>query len=545
MIQKSHRSDRRFLEFPAVHPCEGISPATLLESLINISKSICIIHQSKPFPTQRKNARETSRQISILSIFFEEIRDQLPGNLSDGSIVLCLSDLHVAVVLFDECDFACAEVFEGRNSNFEALSCLNLEDFRCPISLELMTDPVTVSTGQTYDRFGSDRQKRKAAHEIRLLAKSNIYNRTCLIESGAIFPLLELLDSDDPAMQEIAISGLLKLSKQPKGAKSIIENGGFSSVLEVLKNGLTPESKQTAAATIFYLSSSHENRKLIGENKETIPSLLELVREGTSCGKKNSVVAIFALLFYHKNRQRALSANAVPILIKLLELPERTELKADTLAVLSALADSVEGSFEIVRADGLTLTLRLLHSMETRAGKEYCVSILHSLCLNCGQEVVSVLAKDVSLMPALYSLLTDGTSHACKKSRSLIKILQRFFETRSFCLVGETRQERVFYFSPNNTHKLIRSFHPLRVRKYICRLKMATEQPKPATEGAKVDLFEDDDEFEEFEVDQEWDDDKELKEITQQWEDDWDDDDVNDDFSLQLRRELEGNTEKK
>ncbi|KAI3454519.1 hypothetical protein Pfo_011182 [Paulownia fortunei] len=74
---------------------------------------------------------------------------------------------------------------------------------------------------------------------------------------------------------------------------------------------------------------------------------------------------------------------------------------------------------------------------------------------------------------------------------------------------------------------------------------MATEQPKPATEEAKIDLFEDDDEFEEFEIDQEWDDKEEGKEITQQWEDDWDDDDVNDDFSLQLRRELESNPEKK
>ncbi|KAM0043887.1 hypothetical protein Hanom_Chr08g00735041 [Helianthus anomalus] len=72
-----------------------------------------------------------------------------------------------------------------------------------------------------------------------------------------------------------------------------------------------------------------------------------------------------------------------------------------------------------------------------------------------------------------------------------------------------------------------------------------TEQQKAATEEAKIDLFEDDDEFEEFEIGQEWDVKEEGKEVTQQWEDDWDDDDVNDDFSLQLRRELEDNTEKK
>ncbi|PON86248.1 DSS1/SEM [Trema orientale] len=78
----------------------------------------------------------------------------------------------------------------------------------------------------------------------------------------------------------------------------------------------------------------------------------------------------------------------------------------------------------------------------------------------------------------------------------------------------------------------------------IAGVIMATE-PKAATEEAKIDLFEDDDEFEEFEINEEWEEDKEEgKEVTQQWEDDWDDDDVNDDFSLQLRRELENNSEK-
>ncbi|XP_051224387.1 protein DELETION OF SUV3 SUPPRESSOR 1(I) [Lolium perenne] len=71
---------------------------------------------------------------------------------------------------------------------------------------------------------------------------------------------------------------------------------------------------------------------------------------------------------------------------------------------------------------------------------------------------------------------------------------------------------------------------------------MAAAAPAPAdpkAESAKMDLLEDDDEFEEFEIDQEWDDKEDGNEAVQQWEDDWDDDDVNDDFSLQLRKELE------
>ena len=57
-------------------------------------------------------------------------------------------------------------------------------------------------------------------------------------------------------------------------------------------------------------------------------------------------------------------------------------------------------------------------------------------------------------------------------------------------------------------------------------------------EDSKVDVFEDDDEFEEFE-NEVWDDEDEGKGAVQQWEDDWDDDDVTDDFSVQLKKELE------
>ncbi|KAG2322123.1 hypothetical protein Bca4012_057075 [Brassica carinata] len=73
---------------------------------------------------------------------------------------------------------------------------------------------------------------------------------------------------------------------------------------------------------------------------------------------------------------------------------------------------------------------------------------------------------------------------------------------------------------------------------------MAAEQ-KATTEEVKMDLFEDDDEFEEFEINEDWVEKEEVKEVGQQWEDDWDDDDVNDDFSLQLRKELETIPDKK
>ncbi|KAL6318554.1 hypothetical protein AAG906_000632 [Vitis piasezkii] len=481
---------------------QSISPVTLLGSLIALSTSI-LNYQSKSFPTQKRNARETLRQIGILLIFFEEIQDR--RSVLPDSVVLCFSELHLAFqkiqflledcsregarlwilmksqfvatqfrvlirafatalevlplncidltsevkelvelvakqarkarfdldandecaakdviwilnqfekriepdmsvvkrvldhleirswsecnkeirfmeelslecderevtllkslmglmsycrgLMFEEIESSGTDQTEGRCS-VEMLSCLNPEDFRCPISLELMTDPVTVSTGQTYDRSsiqkwlragniicpktgeklinkelvpnsalrkliqqfcedhgvslaktetqnsnaartiavnspaaaestrflskflarrlvsGTGEQKNKAAYEIRLLAKSSVFNRCCLIEAGTVPPLLNLLSSTDAPTQENAIAALLKLSKHSKARKL--------------------ESRQIAAATLFYLASEDKYRALIGETPEAIPSLVELIKTGTTIGKMHAVSA--------------------------------------------------------------------------------------------------------------------------------------------------------------------------------------------------------------------------------------------------------------
>lgn len=417
-------------------------------------------------------------------------------------------------VIFDSSDFLNSDQIESR-STVESLNCLNPEDFRCPISLELMIDPVTVSSGQTYDRssirkwleagnlicpktgerlrstelvpntalrklihqfctdngislaksgrrarditrtivagsaaaaasikclskflaerlfLGSSKQKNKAAYEIRLLGKANIFNRSCLVKAGTIPPLLHLLRSPDRSTQENAIAALLKLAKHAIGKKIIIETDGLLSVIAVLRRGLSLEARQIAAATIFYLSSVKGYRRLIGEIPEAIPALVELIQNGTTCGKKNGVVAIFGLLLYRPNHGRVLRGGAVPVLMDILGSSDNTELTSDAVAVLSALAENIEGAFAILQNSGLRLICRILRSSTSRAAKEHCVSVLVSLCDNGGDQVIAVLAKDSSLIDSLYLLITDGTSHASKKARLLLKILHNFSEESS------------------------------------------------------------------------------------------------------------------
>ncbi|KAI3868607.1 hypothetical protein MKX03_013117 [Papaver bracteatum] len=408
------------------------------------------------------------------------------------------------------------------------ISCLDSEDFLCPISLEIMSDPVIISTGHTFDRVsiqkwfksgnlicpktgekltsiemvpnsalrklihqfcsengipiirepsqnqnrkdvkrtktehtsqsgaaeeamkmiseflqcnlstGTTSDRNKAAYEIRLIAKSNIFDMSCVAESGTIPYLLNLLSSMSPSTQENAMAALLNLTRHQKSTnikKSIVENCGLILILDVLIEGLKIETRKLAALTLFHLSSVEEYRKLIGEIPEAIPSLVDLLKENAldNSGKKSVVVAILGLLWFPGNHKRVLECGTVKILVDLLNLENSLDFITEALAVLAILAEKQEGSSEILRTSSVlyALVATLESSSISAPAKEYCVSILLSLCINGGKEVVAVLRKPTSLTCSLYNLLTQGTSRACKKSNSLLKILHEFNDSGS------------------------------------------------------------------------------------------------------------------
>ncbi|XP_027069348.1 U-box domain-containing protein 19-like [Coffea arabica] len=160
----------------------------------------------------------------------------------------------------------------------------------------------------------NNQEQNRAAYEIHLLTKTSIFNRSCLVEAGAIPPLLNLLFSCDPSLQENAMASLLNLSKFSKSRKRIFENRGLILILDVLKCGLKVEARQHAAGAFFYLASVEEYRQLIGEIPDAIPSLVELLRDGTDRGKKNALVTIFGLLLCPENHRRVFVAGLVPLL---------------------------------------------------------------------------------------------------------------------------------------------------------------------------------------------------------------------------------------
>lgn len=76
------------------------------------------------------------------------------------------------------------------------------------------------------------------------------------------------------------------------------------------------------------------------------------------------------------------------------------------------------------------------------------------------------------------------------------------------------------------------------------KLKLSSKEGakvEATKESSALELLEEDDEFEEFEG-ASWEELDRQGEDKQLWQDDWDDDDVNDEFTQQLREQIENNS---
>ncbi|CAL5012325.1 unnamed protein product [Urochloa decumbens] len=442
--------------------------------------------------------------------------------------------LYCRVVLFDRTDDPETAVAPpGVPASRLPPAWINPEALQCPITLELMTDPVTVSTGQTYDRasikkwiksgcrtcpvtgerlrsgdlvpnlaargiveqlllcrgggvppshepsgkhrravdktaapFGSaagggarlaaaflvsrlsrmdaPEQQRKAAHEARKLSKRNVFYRACLVEAGAVPWLLHLLSSHDAAAQDNAVAALLNVSKHPAGRRALVESGGAGLVVDAVAVAARAESRQNAAAVLFYLSSNPEYCEEITRIPEAIPTLVTLARHGAYRGRKNALVSLYGLLQCPDAHARVVSAGAVPALAALLlgssaaggggtGAGDRDEdLAVDAVALLARLAERPAGARAVAAASSelVTRLVDFVGESAPRSAKEHCASLLASLGRHGGDGVLALLGKLPGLMPALYALIADGTPQAVKKARWLVNEIHRHYDQR-------------------------------------------------------------------------------------------------------------------
>ncbi|KAK8546768.1 hypothetical protein V6N13_093811 [Hibiscus sabdariffa] len=284
------------------------------------------------------------------------------------------------------------------------------DDFKCPISLEIMSDPVILSSGHTFDRVSIQRWL-DSGHRTCPITKHPLPEHPCLIpnhalrslisnytlvtpsksqpcshpqtlvfaltssssaigtkldslthlarltkrdssvrrkltESGAVPAVLKFIDSEDPVLQEKALSLLLNLSLDDDNKVGLVAEGVINRVVKILSVG-SPDCRAIAATVITSLAVVEVNKATIGEYPDAIRALVCLLIAGKGREKKEAATALYAICSYADNRRRAIECGAVPILIGLSELGLERAME-----VLGLLVKCKEGREEMMKVNG-------------------------------------------------------------------------------------------------------------------------------------------------------------------------------------------------
>lgn len=271
---------------------------------------------------------------------------------------------------------------------------------------------------------GSVEIQRQAAYELRLLAKTSMDNRRVIAEAGAIPFLVTLLSSNDPRIQENAVTALLNLSIYENNKILIMAAGAVDSIIGVLETGKTMEARENAAASIFSLSMKDDFKVAIGARPRAIPALVGLLREGTPVGKRDAATALFNLAVYNANKAIVVVAGAVSVLVDLL-MDDKASVTDDALSVLALLLGCSEGLEEIRKSRVVVPLLTDLLRFGSPKGKENSIALLLGLCKDGGEEVARRLLLNPRSIPSLQSLAVHGPLRARRKADALLRILNR------------------------------------------------------------------------------------------------------------------------
>ncbi|KAM3190394.1 hypothetical protein ACQJBY_068508 [Aegilops geniculata] len=312
-----------------------------------------------------------------------------------------------AIAGIDEKNVLGGEVFVTKSLD-KCPSLMIPDDFLCPITLEIMTDPVIVASGQTYER-----------RSIQKWLDSG--DRTC---PKTRQPLAHLSLAPNYALKNLILQWCdkHKVELQRKEPEPVAEQDGqpredIPSLVEALSS-IHPEVQRKAAKKIRMLSKeSPENRALIVGNGG-IPALIGLLAYPDKKVQENTVTSLLNLSIDHGNKLLITKGGAIPLIIEILRngSAEGQENSAATLFSLSMLD---ENKATIGTLGGIAPLVELLTNGTVR-GKKDAATAIFNLILN---QQNKVRATQAGIVPALMKVIDDRSLGMVDEALSIFLLL--------------------------------------------------------------------------------------------------------------------------
>lgn len=344
------------------------------------------------------------------------------------------------------------------------------DDFLCPISLEVMTDPVILPSGHTFERRSIQRWLDGGHltcpvtnlplppsptlipnHALRRLiaavspaavsadkvlagecqgqgvapassssvlgmlrlAKSGPAGRREVLESGAVAVLLQHAAAGD----EAAARALLYLSLDGDDARvGLVADGAVDALCAAVSGGGAAAAH--AATALTSLATVGVNKCTIGAHPSAVPALSRLLWRGGARERREAATTLYELCKLPENRRRTVHAGAAPALVEL-----AANGSARAVEVLGLLAKNREGRHDLSRIPDIVAVLCTVAGSGNARAIDQALVVLNWICSESNE--LAMEAIKLGAFQLCEALVNDDNCKIAKNAVELARTLEK------------------------------------------------------------------------------------------------------------------------
>ncbi|KAG0559611.1 hypothetical protein KC19_10G118300 [Ceratodon purpureus] len=297
-------------------------------------------------------------------------------------------------------------------------------EYLCPITLDLMLDPVIVATGQTYDRTSITRWI-QAGHSTCPKTGQKLSHKE-LISNFAVRSLIAQWCEDNNV--PFGDDGIRRGRKKGAGMQHVQSTGVGLEAMKLtaallcqkLATGNAHVQKQVARELRLLSKVGANNRICIAE-AGGIPILLPLMSSSDAKTQEHAVTTLLNLSIVEDNKREIVAAGALDLIIEVLKSGHTMEARENAAAALFSLSVSDEVKVEIGSKFGaIPALVILLQEGSMQRGKRDAATALFNLAVYHGNKAKIIEAGAVPTLLALLGHESETVADACAAVLALL-----------------------------------------------------------------------------------------------------------------------------
>ncbi|XP_027368518.1 U-box domain-containing protein 1-like [Abrus precatorius] len=320
------------------------------------------------------------------------------------------------------------KVHDSSSSSHSMSMTPNIPDeFRCPISLDLMRDPVIVSSGHTYDRNSIAQWINSGHHTCPKSGQRLIH--TALIPNYALKSLVQqwCYDNNVPVNDPTSEGNNNNKKSNEDAIDHISANKAAADAVKMtaeflvgkLATGSADIQRQAAYELRLLAKTGMDNRRIIAE-VGAIPFLVTLLGSHDSRIQEHAVTALFNLSIFDNNKILIMAAGAVDNIVEVLESGKTMEARENAAASIFSLSMVDECKVQIgARPRAIPALVGLLKE-GTPIGKRDAATALFNLAVYNPNKASVVKA---GVVPVLVELLMDDKASITDDALAVLALL--------------------------------------------------------------------------------------------------------------------------